>query len=72
LDAKAHRKEGIFEMKALYLEPHVLPTEALAIALRTAIQRTAKWHGTPKIVTGQSEPPEFAELLKDVKPRDHE
>jgi uncharacterized protein len=72
LDAKAHRKEGLFEIKALYLEPQIHPTEALGTALSTAIQRTANWHGTPKIVIGQCEPPEFAELLQDVKIRDHE
>jgi uncharacterized protein len=67
LDAKAHRKEGLFEIKALYLEPHVSPTAELGSALSGAIQRAADWHHTPKILTGRVEPLEFADLLAGIE-----
>jgi uncharacterized protein YcaQ len=63
LDAKAHRKEGIFEVRALYLEPGV-PMEAdLVEALQGALQRCADWHATPQVVIRRTEPEVFAQML---------
>ena len=45
LDAKAHRGEGSFEVKALFLEPGVKPTQRLTTELDTALARCAQWHG---------------------------
>jgi len=64
LDPKAHRKEGIFEIKALHLEPGVLVSEELVEDLAAALQRLADWHGTPEIVVRESDPPEFKTRLK--------
>ncbi len=50
LDAKAHRKDGVFEVKSLHLEPGVRATRRLATELATALQRCAQWHGTPRVV----------------------
>lgn len=47
LDAKAHRKEGVFEVKSLYLEPGVRVTASLAQDLEKALQKLAQWHQTP-------------------------
>ena len=47
LDAKAHRAQGVFEVKALYLEPGVVADEERVDALAAAITRCAAWHGTP-------------------------
>jgi uncharacterized protein len=47
-DAKAHRAEGIFELKTLHLEPGVRISARLATDLRRAFQRCADWHGTPQ------------------------
>jgi uncharacterized protein YcaQ len=63
LDAKAHRKEGIFEVKALYLEAEVSPTPELAEALAGAIQRCATWHGASQVSLGNCVPPEFKPML---------
>ena len=49
LDAKAHRVEGVFEVKALFLEPGVALDEDLASGLAAAIQQCADWHGTPVV-----------------------
>jgi uncharacterized protein len=66
LDTKAHRKEGIFEVKALYFEPRARPTEDVAAAVMEAIQRCADWHGTPQVVIRHTEPAVFASLLNEA------
>ncbi|MBC8171398.1 MAG: YcaQ family DNA glycosylase, partial [Anaerolineae bacterium] len=65
LDPKAHRKEGIFEVKALYLEPDVEVTDDLVSELKTTLQDCATWHKTPQVVVQRSDPPELAALLRD-------
>lgn len=57
LDAKAHRKEGRFEVRALYLEPGVEPTAALAEAVGRSIAECASWHETPEVEIVRSELP---------------
>lgn len=49
LDAKAHRKEGRFEIRAFYWEPGVPLDEKRFAAVQLAIQRCADWHGTPEV-----------------------
>jgi uncharacterized protein YcaQ len=44
LDPKAHRKDGVFEVKALYIEPGVDPDEDLALELAAALRSCAAWH----------------------------
>jgi uncharacterized protein YcaQ len=66
LDPKAHRAQGVFEIKALHLEPGVPVTEELIADLAAVLRRLAAWHGTPDIVVRQSDPPEFAALLVTV------
>jgi hypothetical protein len=64
LDPKAHRKEGLFEIKALHLEPGVAVTEELVADLAQALRECADWHGTPEVVVRQSDPPEIAARLQ--------
>jgi uncharacterized protein YcaQ len=49
VDAKAHRTSGVFELKALHIEPGVRFSARLAGDLRRALQRCADWHGTPHL-----------------------
>lgn len=63
LDPKAHRKEGIFEVKALYLEPGVSVTDDLVAALAGTLRACAAWHKTPDIVIRRSEPEDVAARL---------
>ena len=65
LDPKAHRKEGIFEVKALHLEPGVIPDDRLIAELKAALQACADWHRTPTVIVRQSSPPKIARLLSD-------
>jgi uncharacterized protein len=64
LDPKAHRKQGMFEIKALHLEPGVPISEELAADLAAVLRRLALWHGTPELVIRQSDPPEVVPLLE--------
>jgi uncharacterized protein YcaQ len=64
LDAKAHRAEGVFEVKALFLEPGVEATPRLASELAAAISRAADWHGTPTVRLVRCRPAALAPMLR--------
>ena len=64
LDAKAHRADGVFEIKALYLEPGVDVDPGLLRGLAKAVAATARWHGTPDVRVTRSRPPALAKLLR--------
>lgn len=49
LDAKAHRQDGLFEVRALHWEAHALIQPEIWSAVSAAIQRCADWHGTPRV-----------------------
>jgi uncharacterized protein YcaQ len=56
LDAKAHRREGIFEVKILHLENDVRVTGELINDVAAAIRECAAWHKTPEVIVRESEP----------------
>jgi len=64
LDAKAHRSEGVFEIKALFLEPDVEPTQRLMEDIARAVAETAHWHGTPQVRLARSRPAGIAAGLR--------
>jgi uncharacterized protein YcaQ len=64
LDPKAHRREGVFEVKAIYLEPGVRVTQGLVTDVARAVRECAAWHGTPRVVVGRSDPPRLAARLQ--------
>ncbi len=64
LDAKAHRADGIFEVKALFLESGVKLDDDLTVALARAVQSCAAWHGTPAVQLKWSAPPRAAAALR--------
>jgi hypothetical protein len=66
LDPKAHRADGLFEIKALHLEPGVPVSDELVNELAAALRRLAGWHGTPELVIRRSDPSEVAPLLRAV------
>ncbi|HSV53584.1 MAG TPA: crosslink repair DNA glycosylase YcaQ family protein [Burkholderiaceae bacterium] len=49
LDAKAHRADGIFEIKALFLQDGVRLDAGQMQEVAQALQRCAIWHGTPSV-----------------------
>ena len=66
VDAKAHRRDGVFEVKALYLEPGVRPTARFLTDVAGALAECAAWHGTPRVLVRQSDPPELAARLTEL------
>ena len=65
IDPKAHRKEGIFEVKALHLEPGVAVNDALVAEVKSALQACAAWHKTPQIVVRHATKPGLARQLSE-------
>jgi uncharacterized protein YcaQ len=63
VDAKAHRKEGTFELKSLVLEPGVRASERLVRDLAGALARCARWHGSHHVVLTRAEPAALAAPL---------
>lgn len=66
LDAKAHRGEGLFEIRRIHLEPDIKADARRLQALATAIQDCANWHETPEVVVKRSDPRKFAADLRRV------
>jgi uncharacterized protein YcaQ len=66
LDAKAHRKEGLFEVKATHLEPGVAASEGLVSGVAVALRDCADWHGTPEVLIRGSHPSEVAGALRSA------
>ncbi|HKP75961.1 MAG TPA: crosslink repair DNA glycosylase YcaQ family protein [Longimicrobiaceae bacterium] len=65
-DAKAHRRDGVFEVKALYLEPGVRVTHGLIGDVAGALRECAAWHRTPRVVVTRSEPSDLAAKLESA------
>jgi uncharacterized protein YcaQ len=66
LDAKAHRREGRFEVRALYIEPGARVTDALLNDIARAIMEAAEWHGTPAVEIVRTEPRKLRSALKSL------
>jgi hypothetical protein len=64
LDPKAHRAQGLFEVRSIHLEPGVAAGRELAADLADALRLLAAWHGTPDVLVRRSSPAKFAALLK--------
>ncbi len=64
LDAKAHRSEGVFEVKSIHLEVGIKPADSMTEAIAKAIQACADWHETPDVSVRRSEPRSFATALR--------
>jgi uncharacterized protein YcaQ len=64
LDPKAHRKEGLFEVKSLYLEPGVVINDELIDGLAGALREFAGWHKTPEVVIRRSDPAKVTALVR--------
>ncbi|MES2074556.1 MAG: crosslink repair DNA glycosylase YcaQ family protein [Pseudomonadota bacterium] len=63
VDAKAHRRDGVFELKALHMEPGLRPSARLVGDVAAALRRCAAWHGCAQVRLEQCAPQEFATPL---------
>lgn len=64
LDAKAHRAVGVFEVRALHLEPGVTADDALASDIVDVVVRCANWHQTPTVRVSRATPSSFLPKLR--------
>ncbi|CAJ9685515.1 winged helix DNA-binding domain protein [Burkholderia pseudomallei] len=71
VDAKAHRTQRVFELKAVHIEPGVRLGAGLAADVGRAIRKLADWHETPVVEAGHA-PKEIARAIgadRVAKPR---
>jgi uncharacterized protein YcaQ len=66
LDAKAHRKEALFEVKAVHLEPDVAVTSSLVSSVAGALRACAAWHETPEVLVRGMHASEFTVALRSA------
>jgi uncharacterized protein YcaQ len=66
VDAKAHRGDGVFELKSLMLEPGVRVSERFCRDIAAAITRCARWHGCAAVTLTQASPHSFAAPLESA------
>ena len=66
LDAKAHREEGTFEVRALFIEPGIAVDEAMVQALAQALWRCACWHGAVRVHLARTSPVALAARMRRV------
>lgn len=64
LDPKAHRADGIFEVKSIHLEPKAELTDELIEDLALALRECAAWHETPEVKVRRSSPSKLAAPLR--------
>lgn len=64
LDPKARRKDGVFEVKSLYLEPGVRVSDELVACVARALAECASWHKTPEVVITGTQPAGLARPLR--------
>ncbi len=69
LDAKAHRAERVFEVRALHAQPGMVWTDAQVADVAQTIQRSADWHGTPQVRIARAQPPKLAAAIRRVLAR---
>jgi len=67
-DPKLYRKEGLLNLRALYLEPHIKPEEELIHSIAMAMQDFMVFHQAKEISIDRSEPAIFGKkLLKGLQ-----
>ena len=64
VDAKAHRADEMFEVRALHLEEGIVLTDSLAADIANALHRCAVWHKTPSVRMLRTAPAKFLPQLR--------
>ncbi len=64
VDAKAHRRDGRFELKSLVLEPGVRTSGRFSRDIAAALARCARWHGCAEITLTRASPHGFGAQLE--------
>jgi uncharacterized protein YcaQ len=66
VDAKAHRRTGIFELKSVILEPGARVSDRFVRDIAAALVRCARWHGCELVSVAHAEPASFIAQLNDA------
>lgn len=66
LDPKAHRSSGVFEVKALHLEPWFHSDDRFVAELAETLTGFAGWHGTPEVRVTTTNPVELRDELVEA------
>jgi uncharacterized protein YcaQ len=66
VDAKAHRKSGVFELISVALEPGARASERLLRDLAGAVLRCARWHGCEQIKLTRTSPDAVRPALQEA------
>lgn len=64
IDAKAHRRDGVFEIKSVELEPGVRVSARFCADIAQAILRCARWHACPQVLLTRAVPAAFGPQLE--------
>lgn len=64
LDAKAHRAQGVFEVKSLFAQPGLVWDDGQVQAVSRAIGQCALWHGTPEVKLLRTVPSKLAAPMR--------
>lgn len=64
LDAKAHRAEGVFEIRSLHTQPGRTWSDGQIHQVALAIARCAAWHGTPLVRVTATSPSRLKAALQ--------
>jgi uncharacterized protein YcaQ len=64
VDAKAHRRDGVFELKSIALEPSVRMSERFCRDIAAALHRCARWNGCATLAVVHTEPASFRAHLQ--------
>ncbi|MCB1608024.1 MAG: YcaQ family DNA glycosylase [Xanthomonadales bacterium] len=63
VDAKAHRADGVFELRDLHLEEHAPRAEHAFAAVAQTLRALSSWHQTPELVLGRIHCPHWEQGL---------
>jgi uncharacterized protein YcaQ len=66
LDAKAHRSEGVFEVKAVHAQNGMRWSAQQIADVARAIADCAAWHGTPQVRIARTQPAALAAKLRSA------
>lgn len=69
LDAKAHRKEGLFEIKSLHMETGLKVSNEMIDDIARAVVECARWHRTPEVLVRKPDPAPVAARLQKALAR---
>jgi uncharacterized protein YcaQ len=64
LDAKAHRAQGVFEVRGLFAQPDMRWTDEQVAWVAKAIADFAAWHGTPVVQLAKAQPAALVKRLR--------